>query len=259
MLLRVLNIVVQVTILGTFVGIVVSLLTLGFVYGVKEISSFRESYGFCSFVIFNNCFSYAPLVFLLISAIIILTVKKTLHISRYHGPADVILTAHSNAESLDPKTGFLSTFAAFVSASGGASVGQYGPLVHLGGTIGNLINKFTPGLLSKDTFIGCGVAAAISAGFSSPIGGIIFAHEAILRHFSFKAIAPIAVSSVVSSTLTTYFFPSGILFQNTDARIELLPAVSLSLLLGPICALGRCYFHEIPTCFTEKCSDCWKF
>ena len=81
-----------------------------------------------------------------------------------------------------------------------------------------------------------------SAGFSSPIGGIIFAHEAILRHFSFKAIAPIAVSSVVSSTLTTYFFPSGILFQNTDARIELLPAVSLSLLLGPICALGAVTF-----------------
>ena len=223
-------------------GIIVSLFTLGFVYGVKEISSFRESYGLCSFIILGNCFSYAPLVFLLLSALIILSVKKTLHISRYHGPADVILTAHSNSENLDPKTGFLSTFAAFVSASGGASVGQYGPLVHLGGTIGNLINKFTPGLLSKDTFIGCGVAAAISAGFSSPIGGIIFAHEAILRHFSFKAIAPIAVSSVVSSTLTTYFFPSGILFQNTDARIELLPSVSLSLLLGPLCAVGAVIF-----------------
>ncbi len=236
------NIVVQVTILGALVGIVVSLFSLGFVYGVKEISSFRESYGHCSFKIFYSCFSHIPLIFLFLSAMIILSVKNVLHISRYHGPADVILTAHSNSENLDPKTGFLSTFAAFVSASGGASVGQYGPLVHLGGTIGNLINKFTPGLLSKDTFIGCGVAAAISAGFSSPIGGIVFAHEAILRHFSFKAIAPIAVSSVVSSTLTAYFFPSGILFQNTDAKIDLLPAVSLSLLLGPICAMSAVAF-----------------
>ena len=244
MLLRVFNIVAQVTFLGAFVGIVVSLLTLGFVYGVKEISSFRESYGACSYEIIGICFSYVPLVFLFISAIIILSVKKSMHISRYHGPADVILTAHSNSENLDPKTGFLSTFAAFVSASGGASVGQYGPLVHLGGTIGNVINKFTPKLLTKDTFIGCGVAAAISAGFSSPIGGLIFAHEAILRHFSFKAIAPIAVSSVVSSTLTEYFFPSGILFQNTDAEIELLPSVSLSLFLGPFCALGAVIFMK---------------
>ena len=145
---------------------------------------------------------------------IILTVKRTLYISRYHGPADVILSAHSNFVELEAKTGFLSTFAAFVSASGGASVGQYGPLVHLGGTIGNIINRFTPDLLTKDTFIGCGVAAAISAGFNSPIGGIIFAHEAILRHFSFKAIAPIAVSgSVVSSTLTSYFFPVAYSFK----------------------------------------------
>ena len=106
MLLRVLNIVVQVTILGSLVGIVVSLLSLGFVYGVKEISSFRQSYGICSFKIYDNCFSYAPLIFLFISAAIILTVKKLLHISRYHGPADVILTAHSNSENLDPKPVF---------------------------------------------------------------------------------------------------------------------------------------------------------
>ena len=97
-------------------------------------------------------------------------------------------------------------------------------------SLGNLINKRFPDLLTKDAFIGCGVAAAISAGFNSPIGGIIFAHEAILRHFSFKAIAPIAVSSVVSATLTNYFFPSGILFQNAaSANIAMVPSVSLLL------------------------------
>ena len=119
-----------------------------------------------------------------ISAIIILTVKKTLHISRYHGPADVILTAHSNEENLDPKTGCLSTFAAFVSASGGASVGQYGPLVHFGGVMGSLFRRVTGGIFSMDVFIGCGVAGAISAGFGAPIAGIVFAHEAIIKHFS---------------------------------------------------------------------------
>ena len=183
------------------------------------------------------CFSATPLVFLTLAAVAIVLVKRLLNIARYHGPADVILSAHSPTSELDVKTGFLSTFSAFISASGGASVGQYGPLVHLGGTIGNLINRRIKGLLSKDIFIGCGVAAAISAGFNSPIGGIIFAHEAILRHFSFRAIAPIALSSVVSSTLTTYFFPSGILFQNTDSNISILPSVSMSLLLGPICAI----------------------
>ena len=109
--------------------------------------------------------------------------------------------------------------------------------------------------MTKDTFIGCGVAAAISAGFNSPIGGIIFAHEAILRHFSFKAIAPIAVSSVVSSTLTNYFFPSGILFQNAGtSNIALLPSVSLSLILGPICALIAIIFMRSLLALQKHCN-----
>ena len=231
-------------IFGTLTGTTVSILSIGFVLGVKNISDFRIETSPCLFQVSGYCFSITPLVFLFLAAIIIILVKRSLNIARYHGPADVILSAHSPSTELDVKTGFLSTFSAFISASGGASVGQYGPLVHLGGTIGNFINRQVPALLSKDIFIGCGVAAAISAGFNSPIGGIIFAHEAILRHFSFRAIAPIALSSVVSSTLTTYFFPSGILFQNTDSDISLLPAVSLSLLLGPICALIAVIFMK---------------
>jgi len=231
------SIVFQVIIFGAAVGGVVSITAVGFVSGVRLISDWRYQFGSCFFDLGSICFSIQPLFFLLASALIIILVKRTLNIERYHGPADVILSAHSPSQDLDPKTGFLSTFSAFVSASGGASVGQYGPLVHLGGTIGGIINRRLPHLLTKDTFIGCGVAAAISAGFNSPIGGIIFAHEAILRHFSFKAIAPIAVSSVVSSTLANYFFPSGILLQNTSSEISLLPSVSLSLILGPMCAV----------------------
>ena len=237
MVFKTFSIVFQVIIFGAAVGGVVSITAIGFVSGVRLISDWRYQFGSCFFDLGSICFSIQPLFFLLASALIIILVKRTLNIERYHGPADVILSAHSPSQDLDPKTGFLSTFSAFVSASGGASVGQYGPLVHLGGTIGGIINRRLPHLLTKDTFIGCGVAAAISAGFNSPIGGIIFAHEAILRHFSFKAIAPIAVSSVVSSTLANYFFPSGILLQNTSSEISLLPSVSLSLILGPMCAV----------------------
>ena len=242
--MNIFNIIFQVIVFGTLTGSIVSIFSVAFVLGVKNISDFRGQNSSCLFEVAGQCFSITPLIFLVLAAVLIIIVKRLLSISRYHGPADVILSAHSPTTELDTKTGFLSTFSAFISASGGASVGQYGPLVHLGGTIGNFINRRIPGLLSKDIFIGCGVAAAISAGFNSPIGGIIFAHEAILRHFSFKAIAPIALSSVVSSTLTTYFFPSGILFQNTDSNISLLPAVSLSLLLGPVCAFIAVIFMK---------------
>ena len=41
--------------------------------------------------------------------------------------------------------------------------------------------------------IACGVAAAISTAFNAPIAGLVFAHEVILRHYSMRAFAPVAV------------------------------------------------------------------
>ena len=47
-------------------------------------------------------------------------------------PPDVILATHSEKKPLDIKSGFISSFASILSISAGGSVGQYGPLVHLG-------------------------------------------------------------------------------------------------------------------------------
>ena len=49
---------------------------------------------------------------------------------------------HQTNNSLDVKKGFGSTLA-FISASGGASVGQYGPLVHFGATVATFLENFT--------------------------------------------------------------------------------------------------------------------
>ena len=42
-------------------------------------------------------------------------------------------------------------------------------------------------------------SAAISAGFGSPIAGIIFAHEVVIRHFSMKALAAISIASLIAN------------------------------------------------------------
>ena len=100
--------------------------------------------------------------------------KKRTEIKRFHGPADSIYGAHRTDNEIDTKTGYFSTFAALISAGGGASVGQYGPLVHFGATLGTSIRILTRNALSTDIFIGCGTAAAISAGFNAPIAGLVF-------------------------------------------------------------------------------------
>ena len=94
----------------------------------------------------------------------ILLVRHFFSIDRWHGPADSIYAAHRTDNELDVKKGFGSTIAAFISAGSGASVGQYGPLVHFGATVGSYVRTLTKGSISADVFIGCGVAGAISAG-----------------------------------------------------------------------------------------------
>ena len=118
-----------------------------------------------------------------------LGMRQLFSIDRWHGPADSIFGAHRLDNEIDVRAGIGSTIAAFIAMGGGASVGQYGPLVHFGATTGTYIRQILGNkTIGTDVFIGCGVAAAIAAGFHAPIAGIVFAHEAVLRHFSFRAL-----------------------------------------------------------------------
>jgi len=221
-------------VLGIGIGVVMFCASTIFVETVKFGLNFRESVSLIGFTIGNQNYSFSALIFLLLTAFILIIIRKTFNIKAYKGPADSIYAAHRTDNELDVKQGFGSTFAALVSATGGASVGQYGPLVHFGATLGSMLRQITGNRFSTDVFIGCGVAAAISAGFNAPIVGVIFAHEAILRHFSFKAITPIVIASMTASSLSNlllepiHIFESSFSFQSST---ETLP---IALVLGPI-------------------------
>ena len=53
---------------------------------------------------------------------------------RSHGPPDIIRSVQTMDGRIPPRSGFLSALASVVSLGAGASVGQYGPLAHLGAT-----------------------------------------------------------------------------------------------------------------------------
>ncbi len=225
----------QVVILGIFFGVLVSIVTHLFVEGVVKFSKLRSWINPLEFGGLE--IHYAQVITLTLAALLIYFVKNFLNISRWHGPADTIYGAHRPDNELDVKVGLSSTLAAFISASGGASVGQYGPLVHFGAVIGSACKRFMKIDLSTDIFIGCGVAAAISAGFSAPIAGVVFAHEAILRHFSLRAIAPIAIASCVAAGTSQILWPGAKLFQLSPFSGDLSRLLLVALLLGPLFGL----------------------
>ena len=228
---------VTLIILGVGVGITMAVVSNAFVKGVIFLTSTYNSNQLLTFTLQDHQFSLMPLVVIIFAAFSIIYVRKVFGLDRFYGPADSIYAAHRSDNELDIRRGFGSTLSAFISASGGASVGQYGPLVHFGATMGSYLKQLSKSNIPTDIFLGCGVAGAISAGFNAPIAGILFAHSAIIRHFSLKAVAPIAVSSLVAASFSQYFFGNNVAFEISSLPPNLISVIPLALVMGPIFGL----------------------
>lgn len=149
-------------------------------------------------------------------------ILKVLHWQRFRGPANVILAVHEHDGRLEIKGGLITAGCDALALGLGASVGRYGPAVHLGATVGAILGKIIG--LSRTglrVLLGCGVAAAISASFNAPIAGVIFAHEVIIGHFSLRALAPITVASVVAVGVTRYHGFEYVAFKLTGGNLHL--------------------------------------
>ena len=224
------------TLLAVIVGLVVSIVANLFIEGARYFLSLQSSYSTLTVQVSGFDINLLPTLAMLISAVLILVVRKSLGVTKWSGPADSIYALHQQKIGVDVRVGLGSTLAAFISASGGASVGQYGPLVHFGSTVATILSRF-PGLqINRDILLACGVSAAISAGFNAPIAGIIFAHEALLRRFSIGAVAPVSVAAIVASASNQYFGFANLAFAVPSSNLELAEVVPFLILFAPICS-----------------------
>ena len=201
--------IISVIITGLFVGTLVALLVQFFLNSADFLTThFRKNYDDINFEDDYSYFTFfiyffAIPVFIGVLVGIIRNLNKD---KRWHGPPDVILSVHQDSKELNIKSGFLTTIASILSISVGSSVGQYGPLVHFGGTIGAEIKKLFSFAPDFKILVSAGVASAISSGFGAPLAGLIFAREVILRHQSLASFSPILLSSIISYVITTRVF-----------------------------------------------------
>ena len=231
--------------LAVAVGLIVSAVAQLFMIVAKDIFAFifQNKNFVLSIDIGTYSLNLIPMLICIPSSILVALLMYFLKLPRWFGPADTIFSAHQRAGTLDLKGGFGSTLASFISISGGASVGIYGPLVHFGATISAFIRRlaFIP-QIPHDIIIGSGVAAAISAGFGAPLAGIIFAHEIVLRHFSMKAITALAVSSMAANFAASemnLINPSLILTQVPFKISDIIGSITL---IGPLSAIVAIVF-----------------
>ena len=136
-------------IIGSAIGVITSISVYGFISLVKFLTNiFRHpDRSFDTFfALFTDTGEFLLFIILIPFSIgLIVGIFREYALGdRWHGPPDVILATHSEKKPLDIKSGFISSFASILSISAGGSVGQYGPLVHFGATIGAEINNLFP-------------------------------------------------------------------------------------------------------------------
>lgn len=231
--------IVSVTVLGLVTGVLASLATVVFLQAIELMNDwFLISAERRAMAAGTDWLVVATIAVPTLGGLVVGLVSLKIPGRRAGGPQDVIEAVHVADSRMAPRSGFLSALASLLSLGSGASVGHYGPLVHLGATLGSLVG-FT-GRVNTWTIrvgVGCGVAAAIAAAFNAPIAGIIFAHEVILRHYSLRAFAPVTVAATASHVMVTVVFAHPPLFEVAPVTIGHVGEYPGFIVIGILAAL----------------------
>lgn len=133
---------------------------------------------------------------------------------------------------------------------GGQSVGREGPAVHLGAGVASRCARWLklPNN-SRYTLIGCGVAAAISASFNTPLAGVIFAMEVILMEYTAVGFMPVLLASFSGAAVCQLTLGGSPLVEmDTQTQMQTLLELPFMLLTGAVIACAAAAFIAIHIC-----------
>ena len=116
------------------------------------------------------------------------------------GLSHVIEDVHFNHGHTGVREGAAVGLISAVSIGAGASVGRYGPAVHLGAAAASGVGTFFKLEDQEKLTLSCaGIAAAISASFLAPLAAVIFVQEVVLRQWRIYQFIPVAAAALAGS------------------------------------------------------------
>lgn len=123
------------------------------------------------------------------------------------------------------RTAAAKLLASSIAIGSGASVGREGPIVQIGSSLGSYIARWLKFSESRvRALIAGGAAGGIAASFNTPIAGVMFAMEVVLRDFAAPILGGVVISAVAASIVchtllgqeTAFFIPDYIMIHPVE-------------------------------------------
>ena len=216
------------------IGLIVGAVAVAFHYGIDWEAQFR---------------AHQPwvILFLPLGGVVIVLLYRWSGMERDRG-TNLVLTAVREAEPIRLRTAPLIFLSTILTHLVGGSAGREGAALQLGGSIGAWVGRKIH-LDEKDRriMVMCGMSAAFSGLFGTPITAAIFAMEVVsVGVMYYAAIVPCVVSSLVSVQLARFFglhIGTGYLIGN----VAVLGPWSMAqvCVMGVLCALLSILFCKV--------------
>lgn len=248
----------QLTLLGFFIGTLTGLIIVAFRYLIDApLALFLEN----GADDFESIEAHYRVILILGGTLLLGTAMHFLDKSRRDlGVAHVLDRLHNYQGQLPRVNWLWQISAATICMLSGQSVGREGPAVHMGaGAASQIAQWLRLPHNSMPTIIACGVAAAISASFDTPMAGVIFAMEVIVLEYSIVGFVPVILASVMGTVISRALLGESLHFEvgtaNLGSLLELPYMIPLAILISLCSAyyiklhIAAFRFHHLPVFF----------
>ena len=213
------------TLISLLVGIVVGGFSVLFAFIMNTMTEYRE----------NNDYM---LYFLPLGGIVTVFLYSVFHYKNDKGTNLVLSTIHAQSE-IPLRTAPLIFFSTIITHVFGGSAGREGAALQLGGSIGNQIGrclKLTDA--DKRVVVLCGMSAAFSALFGTPMAAAIFALEVVsVGIMYYAALLPCTFSALIAANLAKFVGIKETEFAIVDFPELTIPNALETVILSVLCAV----------------------
>ena len=116
---------------------------------------------------------------------------------------------------LNLRTAIVKTVATILIVGAGFTLGRRGPTVHIGAALGAQVSRWIPNSpTNRRQMIAAGAAAGLAAGFNTPIAGVLFVVEELMRDISGLTLETAIAASFTGAVVSR-------IFGSTDLNVPL--------------------------------------